>query len=171
MVRGLLAAVGIVLALIGGSFFAGFAVEFASGGDGKTDTTVYVIAIVLFGGMLAAGLYLIWHALIRPRPAASGAARPGTGQPQRQQTTTAPVPASDAERERRVLQLAEREHGRVTVPEVATHCELTLAEAKAELDRLVLLEVAELQVTPAGVLVYVFPGFLSDEEKARATDF
>ena len=27
------------------------------------------------------------------------------------------------------------------------------------------------QVTEAGVLVYVFPGFLSDEDKARATDF
>jgi hypothetical protein len=50
-------------------------------------------------------------------------------------------------------------------------CDLTIAEAKAELDRLAAAQVAQIQVTQNGVLVYVFPGFLSDEEKARAQDF
>lgn len=70
-----------------------------------------------------------------------------------------------------MLRFAETERGRVTVPEVATGCDMSLAHAKETLDRLVLLHVAEIRVTESGVLVYVFPGFLSDEEKARATDF
>jgi hypothetical protein len=48
---------------------------------------------------------------------------------------------------------------------------MTIAEAKATLDRLVLQQAATIQVTQAGILVYVFPGFLSDDEKASATDF
>ena len=56
-----------------------------------------------------------------------------------------------------MLRLAEQEHGRVTVPEVAARCHMTIEEAKTELDRLVLHQVAEIQVTGSGVLVYVFP--------------
>ena len=67
-----------------------------------------------------------------------------------------------------MLRFAEAEHGRVTVPEVATSCDMTIAEAKATLDRLVTQQAATIQVTQAGVLVYVFPGFLSDDDKARA---
>ena len=48
---------------------------------------------------------------------------------------------------------------------------MTIEESKTELDRLVLNEVAEIQVTERGVLVYVFRGFLSDKDKARAGDF
>ena len=130
---------------------------------------------------MAAGAYLAWR-MLRPRPAAAGAARPGAEpagptddgrRPARRPASrerTAP-PANAAERERRVLRLAELEHGRVTVPEVAARCTMTMEESKAELDRLVLDEVAEIQVTASGVLVYVFPGFLSDKDKARATDF
>jgi hypothetical protein len=69
------------------------------------------------------------------------------------------------------LRLAEQEHGRVTIPEVAARCTMTFEESKTELDRLVLHQVAEIQVTASGVLVYVFPGFLSDKDKAGATEF
>lgn len=55
--------------------------------------------------------------------------------------------------------------------EVAARCDLTVSEAKALLDRFVLQEIAALHVTDSGVLVYVFSGFLSDDEKARAQDF
>jgi hypothetical protein len=34
-----------------------------------------------------------------------------------------------------------------------------------------MLQVAVIQVTPTGVLVYVFPGLLSDDEKAQSKDF
>jgi len=59
----------------------------------------------------------------------------------------------------------------VTVAEVAAHCRVTVTEAKTDLDRMVSQQVAQLLVTETGVLVYVFPGFLSDDEKARARDF
>ena len=59
----------------------------------------------------------------------------------------------------------------MTVAEVAAHCRLTVTQSKTDLDRLVAQQVAELQVTEHGVLVYVFSGFLSDEDKASAHDF
>jgi hypothetical protein len=180
MGRGLLGALGIAIALVGALFFVFFVAEFSSGGDGKTQPGVYVGLIVFFGGVLAAGAYLAWR-MLRPQPAASGTSRPGSGQPASSrraggsrgmgQPGSPPPPASAGERERRVLRLAEQERGRVTIPEVAARCHMTIDESKTELDRLVLHQVAEIQVTASGVLVYVFPGFLSDKEKARATDF
>jgi hypothetical protein len=180
MERGLLGALGIIIALVGALFFVFFITEFSSGGDGKTEPGVYAGLIVFFGGMLAAGGYLAWR-MLRPRPATSGAARPGAGQAGSARRTSGPrgsgqpasgsPPANAAERERRVLRLAEQEHGRVTIPEVAARCTMTFEESKTELDRLVLHQVAEIQVTASGVLVYVFPGFLSDKDKAGATEF
>jgi hypothetical protein len=180
MERGLFGAAGIVVALVGGLFLAVFLTEAASGGDGKTEPSVYAGLIIFFAGLTAAGAYLAWR-MLRPRPATTGAARPGAeaadaGQRGRGGRRTdppgAPAPPADAaERERRVLRLAELERGRVTIPEVAARCAMTMEEAKEELDRLVLNEIAEIQVTANGVLVYVFPGFLSDKDKARATDF
>ena len=64
-----------------------------------------------------------------------------------------------------MLRFAEAEHGRVTIPEVATRCNMTIVDSKATLDRLVLVEVAEIQVTQSGVLVYVFPRSLSRRER------
>lgn len=167
MERGALGCVGVGMALFGGMFFAMFLVTLLTGGDGKTETGVLAGLVVFFAGMLAAGLFIAWK-MFRSRPAraAAGAGRPGTGVP-----SAPPPPQTDAERERRVLRFAERERGRVTIPEVATQCDMSLADSKATLDRLVLAQVAEIRVTQSGVLVYVFPGFLSDEDKARATDF
>ena len=183
MERGLLVALGIAMSLFGGLFFIYFITEFARGGDGKTQPGVYAGLIVFFGGVLASGVFLAWR-MFRRQPATSGASRPGSGPiagahragrrdaGRRGQAPDGPLPpTTQAERERRVLRLAEQEHGRVTIPEVATRCPMTIAESKAELDRLVLHQVAEVQVTTNGVLVYVFPGFLSDADKARATDF
>ena len=168
MARGVLGCVGIGIALFGGLFFAMFLVTLLTGGDGKTETGVLAGLVVFFGGMLVVGLYLAWRMFSQKPapPAVRGAGRPGTGVP-----TAPPPPQTDEERERRVLRLAERERGRVTIPETATNCDMSLADAKATLDRLVLVEIAEIQVTQSGVLVYVFPGFLSDEDKAKATDF
>ena len=173
MERGLLAAVGIVMALFSGLMLTYFIGQ-ATSGTSKNEPGINIGLIVFFGGMLAAGLYLTWR-MLRAQTSSLGEARPGVGQAagdgrQGAHRTAAP-PATEAERERRVLRLAEHEHGRVTIPEVAAHCTMTIEESKEELDRLVLLEVAEVQVTEAGVLVYVFPGFLSDQEKSRARDF
>jgi hypothetical protein len=174
--RGVLLAVGVLIALCSAFFVVTALVEVASGGDGKTSPGVYAGLVIFFLGTGACGAFLIWRAM-RDRSASritlgsqptSGPARPG-------QTGAGPArpdgPDTAADRERRILQFAEAEKGRVTVAEVAAHCRLTVTQAKTDLDRLVLQQVAELQVTENGVLVYVFPGFLSDEDKASARDF
>jgi hypothetical protein len=159
MERGCLAAVGLGMALVSAFFVAAAVVESASGGDGKTSPGVYAGLIVFFGGLMVLGAFLAWK-MLRPRPAPGQAG-----------AAAAPPPRTDASRERDVLRFAEAEHGRVTIPEVAARCDLTVMEAKATLDRLVMHQAATIQVTQSGVLVYVFPGFLSDEDKARANDF
>ena len=162
MVRGCLTAVGIAVALVGAFFVAAAATEFATGGDGKTSPGVYAGLIVIGGGLVISGAYLAWKMLARLRAQPGGGAETSNHQP---------APPSDADRERQVLRFAESEHGRVTVAEVAAACDLTIVEAKTLLDRFVTLQVARMQVTQSGVLVYVFPGFMTDEEKARANDF
>jgi hypothetical protein len=173
MERGCLGAVGIGIMLFSGFFVAAALGDILSGGDGKTSMGVLVGLLVFFGGLFLVGAYLAWRMFLSPRARAAGrsgadgSSGPATGSP----APPCPAPPSDADRERQILRFAEAEKGRVTVPEVATHCDMTLAEAKAALDRLVLQQAASIQVTRAGVLVYVFPGFLSDEDKASATDF
>jgi hypothetical protein len=157
MERGCLGAVGIAIALGSAFFVATAAVELATGGDGKTSPGVLAGLFIFFLGTAIAGGYLAWRMLRTARPAQAGSERAR--------------PRTDAERERRILQFAETEHGRVTVAEVAAHCDMTVSEAKVTLDRLVTQQVADIQVTDSGVLVYVFPGFLSDEDKACADDF
>jgi hypothetical protein len=164
MWRWMLGAIGIGIALVSGFFVAAAVVESATGGDGKTSPGVYAGLIFFFGGAFLVGAYLAWR-MLRSRRATGGEPASGPAGAER------PRQPSDADRERQVLRVAEQEKGRLTVPEVATHCDMTIAEAKATLDRLVLQEAATIQVTRAGILVYVFPGFLSDEEKAAATDF
>ena len=171
MERGLLAAVGGGIALFGGLMLAYFIGELTSG---KSENTAGLNAglIVFFGGMLAVGVYLIWRMIRTANVDAVGATRPGVATPRWPSSApSAPPPTTDEARERAVLKLAEKQHGRVTVPEVAARCDLTIAEAKATLDRMVLLQVAHMQVTASGGLVYVFAGFLSDQDKAGATDF
>ena len=189
--RGLLGCAGIGMALVGGLFLTTFLVTLLSG-EANTEPGVLAGLIVFFGGMLATGLFVAWR-MFRHRPLHShGVGRPaaahhghrghgparrvqpqaGFGAPSRPSASQPPPPPqTDDERERSVLRFAESEHGRVTVAEVATGCNMSLADAKATLDRLVILDVSEIRVTQNGVLVYVFPGFLSDEEKAQATDF
>jgi hypothetical protein len=169
-----LVVVGGLIALCSLATLAALMSEAGSGGDGTTQPAVYAASIVLVLAGIACGGYMLWQGLKR-RPAeaptsASGQSTGGTARSGPATTGTA-SPDPDAERERRILQFAEAEHGRVTVAEVATHCGVTVAQAKADLDRLVQQQVAELQVTERGVLVYVFPGFLSDDEKKSAHDF
>jgi hypothetical protein len=175
--RGVLLAVGALIALCSGAALVAFAVEAASGGDGKTTAGTYAFLIILTLGGTAVGAYLVWQAVRKGSgwgaPAANGHSTGGAARAEQAQSATeesGPV-ESDADRERRILQFAEAEHGRVTIAEVATHCRVTVTEAKTDLDRMVAQQVAQLLVTESGVLVYVFPGFLSDDEKASAHDF
>jgi hypothetical protein len=58
--------------------------------------------------------------------------------------------------EAEILRLAMLQQGRLTAVEVASALALTSEEAKAVLDGLVTREVADLDITDAGVLVYSF---------------
>lgn len=60
--------------------------------------------------------------------------------------------------EARVLALAETLGGELTVDVTAAHCGLGVVETKAILDKLVVENGAQLQISPDGVLVYSFPG-------------
>ncbi|MCC7369446.1 MAG: hypothetical protein IT306_13545 [Chloroflexi bacterium] len=153
-------------------FVAASVVELATGGDGKTSPAVYAGLLVFFGGMAAVSGFGAWK-LYRSRPAASGAARPGAGGTGGGYGYGGPPepPRTAEEREQRVLDLARAQRGRVTLPEVASACDMTVTDSKETLDTMVLQGIAELRVTETGVLVYVFPGFLSDEEKRGAQDF
>jgi hypothetical protein len=182
MERGLLGALGIGIALFGGTFLVYFVNILSAGGTEKTSPSTAAGLVVFFAGVLAVGIFLAWR-MFGGYPMASGRSHPGAeaaggrrggrraGSGREDDDPDEQPPATPAERERRILRLAERGRGRVTIPEVAARCAMTVAEAKSELDRLAAAGVAQIQVTQNGVLVYVFPGFLSDEEKASARDF
>ena len=72
--------------------------------------------------------------------------------PHRVLTMGPPGPIVDAE----ILRLAMRQQGRLTAVEVASALALPGDEAKNALDALVTREVADLEVTDDGVLVYTF---------------
>ena len=55
-----------------------------------------------------------------------------------------------------ILRMAMQHGGRLTAVEVATALAMSPESAKATLDRLVQREVADLEITDAGVLVYTF---------------
>ena len=150
----LIGVVGLVVALFSGAFLVAFVSELATGGDGQTSIGAYVFLITICALLAAGGAGLAWSRLWR----APG--RPGHRAP----------PLGEAEREQRILDYAATTGGRVTLAEVAAHCNLSVDESRAALDKLVLQGVSEQLVSDRGVLVYTFPGFLSAEEKARASD-
>ena len=161
MERGCLVAILVAVVLGSGACVATAAVDLATGGSNdKTDPAVVTGIMVFSAGVMIACGYLLWR-MLRPSSPGAGSVQAGAS----------PVPRTDADRERDVLRLAEVELGRLTVTETAVRCALTVAEAKETLDRLVTQQVAEIQVTPDGVLVYVFSGFLSDDDMSRARDF
>lgn len=71
--------------------------------------------------------------------------------------------------ESEILRLAMLQAGRLTVVEVASALALAPEEAKATLDALVTREVADLDITDAGVLVYTFHDakHVGDKHSAR----
>jgi hypothetical protein len=73
------------------------------------------------------------------------------------------------QRERAILKFAQKKGGRVTPTEVAVESDLSVDSAKKELEQFCVQGTAEMNVSDSGVLVFVFGGFLSDEEKQNAT--
>jgi hypothetical protein len=153
-VRSAWKAFGICVVIVSAFFVAVAAYELVTG-QSESEPSTLVGLVVFFLGTAIGGVML----------ARANSAPPGPRAPAGRRLS------EEQEREQGILDLARQEHGRVTVEEVASHCDLSLEEAKAALDRLAAHAVAELRVTDGGVLVYLFPGFLSDEEKRKAGQF
>lgn len=80
-----------------------------------------------------------------------------------------PAGAAALSPEQRVLELAQRMQGRLTLAEVVLHCKMPVPQAKEVMKTLVRQGLAELHLTDGGEEVYAFSGFIP-EEKASAKD-
>lgn len=70
--------------------------------------------------------------------------------------------------ERTILKIIAEKEGRLTPEEVALETEITVEEAKTQLDGLCEKGAGEVQVTQDGRLLYVFFGFMDGVQKASA---
>ena len=73
------------------------------------------------------------------------------------------APAPKARPERVILSLARKNRGTVTPGEAAIEADITVDEARRELDRLASSGTAELRVRTSGVVEYYFPEFSGDK--------
>lgn len=70
----------------------------------------------------------------------------------------------------RLLRLAQSRQGKLTAQEAALGCHISLAQAEALLDDLVIQGTADTWISDEGSLVYVFRGLLDSEAKQSAQD-
>lgn len=73
--------------------------------------------------------------------------------------------------ERVILKLAKANQGIAPATEVALEANITLDEAKKQLEKLVSKGFAEVRVSKSGKLLYVFPDFTTDDTEGRLEDF
>ena len=73
--------------------------------------------------------------------------------------------------ERVILKSAKGNQGVATPAEVALEAEITLDDAKKQLEQLISKGFAEVRVSRTGKLVYVFPDFATDETESKLEDF
>lgn len=73
--------------------------------------------------------------------------------------------------EKTVLRLAKKNKGYATPSEVALEGDITLEDAKKELERMASEGYAELKVSKSGVLIYVFPEFALDRDTMDFEEF
>lgn len=116
--------------------------DIVSGGDGRTSMGV-LLGLLAFFSLTAYAGYRLYRNQARSAP------------------TLSP--------EQRVLALANRLQGRITLAEVVLHCRLSTPQARALLRELVRQRLAEVHVSDGGEEVYVFGGFVP-EEKDSARD-
>ncbi len=72
------------------------------------------------------------------------------------------------QRQRALLQFIHGKQGMISPIEIVSVSSLNMEEAKKELDNFCVQGAAELRITEGGEMVYVFPGFLDEEEKRKA---
>jgi hypothetical protein len=137
--------IGVLVALFSALLVAMCISDLVTGGDGKTEPGVTIGLLVFFAGTTLLGLWFAYRMLRKPKRSAF-------------------------EIEQAILTLAAARGGRLTLAEVSTGCRLSVAEARAALQRLCGQGVADLRMTDTGVEVYAFAGFMDPEAKARARD-
>ncbi len=70
-----------------------------------------------------------------------------------------------------ILRTAKKNNGIATPSEVALEGRITTDEAKRYLEQLASKGYADVRVTKSGLVVYVFPEFISDEEEENLEDY
>lgn len=70
----------------------------------------------------------------------------------------------------RLLRLAASRQGRLTIQEAAIGCHISIVQAEALLDDLVIQGTADTWISDDGTLVYVFRGLLDTDTKESAQD-
>ena len=71
-------------------------------------------------------------------------------------------------RDQKMIAVAKEKHGRLTDVELVGETRFPLEECRAFLKEMTESGSAELQIGKEGTMVYLFPGFLSEDEKRRA---
>jgi predicted transcriptional regulator len=72
--------------------------------------------------------------------------------------------------EKKVLDLVKKHEGRITPMEIAQEAEMEIEAAQAAIDKMCQKGYGQLEVTQKGNKVYVFAGFVDEDEKKTATD-
>lgn len=110
------------------------------------DYILDMVMIILFTGLAIFSGILTWRRI---------QAGKGTG-------------LTPGDKEKLILDLAQANSGRLTLGEIATATPFDLKEAGAIMDELMKSGAADLQIASNGARVYVFPDFLTKEEKAAS---
>ena len=71
-------------------------------------------------------------------------------------------------RDQRMIATAKRKHGRVTDVELVAETRFSLEDCRAFLKEMTESGSAEMHIGKEGTMVYLFPGFLSEDEKRKA---
>jgi hypothetical protein len=122
---------GIITALFGGCGFVAFFTDLVTGR--RPDQLAAGLSLSFFcAGAAVAGLLIARHYFRKPP------ARP------------------NVQLENRLLQVAYAHRGRLSVPQVALHCQVSIEESREVLERMVSQGVAVPQVDDDGTITYVF---------------
>jgi len=124
-------ALGVLMALFSGCGVIAFATDLAANRKPE-DFSALLSLSFFFAGTAVAGILIARHYLRKPP------ARP------------------NVQLENRILQLAYAHRARLSVPQVALHCQVSIEESRAALERMVSLGVALPQVDDDGTISYFF---------------
>ncbi|MBT4837711.1 MAG: hypothetical protein HON94_10240 [Methylococcales bacterium] len=133
--------IGVIITIFSSFFIIAAMSDLMSPEDSKTEVGIMWGILVFFMLTLSAGLYLIVANVKKGR---------------RQNLEAS---------ERQLLELIAQHHGKVTSSDIALNTHMTLQEAEDSLKALCQNGKGEIQLTKEGKMLYVFFGFISDEEK------